>query len=192
MVDSAAHLARLRTVSVIGIDTFTIDVHANITPGLSGLHLTGLPDAALPATGRRVLAAITSSGLGWPPRHIAVSLTPPEVVKPGAWFDLPIAVAVLAANGTLPLAACARMLLIGQLGEDGSLQSVPGAVAAARHAAANGIDTVVVPPGNVAEARFVPGVTVLTADSLRELVTLLGGESPGGGPDAPPPAPTGP
>lgn len=188
MVDSAAPLARALAASIIGIDAIPVRVEARITPGAPGLRLIGLPDHDTAPTDvrARVLAAITASTVDWPQRHITVRLLPTALPKPGTGLDLPIATAMLAANGTVPVKACARTLFIGELDPDGTIRAVPGVVPAARCADAIGADAIVVPPANAAEARLVGGVTVLTAGSLRELVTLLRGDQPGNGPDAPP------
>ncbi|QXJ25963.1 ATP-binding protein [Actinomadura graeca] len=181
--------ACLQAVSLIGVDTFTVQVQACLTPGVPGLQVHGLPADAAAGVEERVRDAIASSGLDWPQRHVTVSLLPAAVAKPGTGLDLPVAVAVLTANGVLPRQACADMLLFGELGAGGAICAVPGAVAAARHAAATGIGTIVVPAANAAEARLVAGVRVVTARTLRGLVALLRGDPPGGGPDAPPAPP---
>src|SRR3954451_21818249 len=90
-------LAKTRSVALVGVDGFLVDVEAAITSGVPGLHLVGLPDAALSEARDRVRAAIFNSGETWPNRHVTVSLFPASLPKRGSGFDLAISIAVLAA-----------------------------------------------------------------------------------------------
>ncbi|MEV0406948.1 YifB family Mg chelatase-like AAA ATPase [Actinoallomurus sp. NPDC050550] len=166
-------LARARAVALLGVDGALVDVEAAITSGVPGLHLVGLPDAALSEARDRVRAAILNSGEQWPNRHVTVSLFPASMPKRGSGFDLSIAVAVLGAEDAFPAAACAGMVLIGELGLDGRVRPVAGVLPAVLAAADAGADTVVVPRVNLAEASLVPGVRVIGIRTLRALVARL-------------------
>ncbi len=98
-------LAKTRSVSLVGVDGFVVDVEAAITSGVPGLHLVGLPDTALSEARDRVRAAIFNSGEDWPNRHVTVSLFPASMPKKGSTFDLSIAVSLLAAAGSSRRAA---------------------------------------------------------------------------------------
>src|SRR3954452_10764510 len=131
-------LARTRAVALFGVDGQIIDVEAAITTGVPGLHLVGLPDAALSEARDRVRAAILNSGEDYPNRHVTVSLFPASLPKRGSGFDLAIAVALLAAAEAVPVGACTGMVMIGELGLDGRVRPVAGALPAVLAAAEAG------------------------------------------------------
>src|SRR4051794_20822814 len=166
-------LARTRAVALLGVDGALVDVEAAITSGVPGLHLVGLPDAALNEARDRVRAAILNSGEEWPNRHVTVSLFPAGMPKRGSGFDLAIAVALLGPEGAFSPEAWAGMVLIGELGLDGRVRPVAGVLPAVLAAADAGADTVVVPRVNLAEASLVPGVRVIGIRTLRALVARL-------------------
>ncbi|TDB87631.1 YifB family Mg chelatase-like AAA ATPase [Actinomadura sp. 7K534] len=171
-------LAKTRSVSLVGVDGFVVDVEAAITSGVPGLHLVGLPDTALSEARDRVRAAIFNSGEDWPNRHVTVSLFPASMPKKGSTFDISIAIALLAAAEAVPARACAGLVLIGELGLDGRLRPIQGVLPAVLAAANQGCHTVVVPRANAAEAELVPGMKVVSASTLRGLLCLLRDEPP--------------
>ena len=171
-------LAKTRSVALVGMDGHLINVEAAITYGVPGLHLVGLPDAALSEARDRVRAAVLNSGEDWPQRHLTVSLSPASLPKRGSGFDLAIAISILAAAGAVPAAPCAEMVMIGELGLDGRVRAIPGVLPAVLGAVEAGFSRVVVPKQNLAEAELVPGVTVLGVAALRALMCLLRGEAP--------------
>ncbi|MEV4006385.1 YifB family Mg chelatase-like AAA ATPase [Actinomadura sp. NPDC049753] len=171
-------LARTRSVSLVGVDGFVVDVEAAITSGVPGLHLVGLPDTALSEARDRVRAAIFNSGEDWPNRHVTVSLFPASMPKKGATFDLAIAVALLGAAEVVPPRSCAEMVLIGELGLDGRVRPAQGVLPAVLAAANSGYRTVVVPRANAEEAELVPDTKVVPASTLRGLLCLLRDEPP--------------
>ena len=95
-------LARTRSVSLLGVEGYGVEVEAHIGTGKAGLTLVGLPDAALREARDRIRAAVVNSGEYWPETHITVSLSPASLPKRGSGFDLSIAVAILAASGVVP------------------------------------------------------------------------------------------
>lgn len=171
-------LARTRSVSLVGVDGFVVDVEAAITSGVPGLHLVGLPDTALSEARDRVRAAIFNSGEDWPNRHVTVSLFPASMPKKGSTFDLAIAIALLGAAEVVPPRSCAEMVLIGELGLDGRVRPAQGVLPAVLAAANGGYRTVVVPRANAAEAELVPDTKVVPANTLRGLLCLLRDEPP--------------
>lgn len=171
-------LARTRSVSLVGVDGFVVDVEAAITSGVPGLHLVGLPDTALSEARDRVRAAIFNSGEDWPNRHVTVSLFPASMPKKGATFDLAIAIALLGAAEVVPPRSCAEMVLIGELGLDGRVRPAQGVLPAVLAAANRGFRTVVVPRANAEEAELVPDTKVVPASTLRGLLCLLRDEPP--------------
>jgi len=171
-------LAKTRSVALVGVDGFVVDVEAAITSGVPGLHLVGLPDTALSEARDRVRAAILNSGEQWPQRHITVSLCPASLPKSGSGFDLSIAVSVLGAAEAVSPAVCARLVMIGELGLDGRVHAVRGVLPAILGAAESGFTSVVVPKANGAEAALVPGVKVVPVGTLRGLMAYLRDEPP--------------
>jgi magnesium chelatase family protein len=171
-------LARVHSVAVVGVDGHVVEVQACITAGVPGTHLTGLSDLVLAETRDRVRAAILNADLPWPDRHTTVALSPASLPKHGSRFDLAIAVAILAANGSVPADACRDTVLLGELALDGRIRPVPGVLPALQAAAAAGVTTAVVPQGNAAEARLVTPVTVTAVDHLAAAVAHLRGQPP--------------
>jgi len=177
-------LARTYSVALVGVEGHLIEVEADIAQGLPATILVGLPDTALREARDRIRAAIVNSGESWPPQKITVGLSPASLPKRGSGFDVAIAVAIMAANNALPLSAPAGKMFLAELGLDGRLRPVPGVLPAVA-AAATCVDTVVVAAENAIEARLVPGVRVVAAATLAELVIWLRG----GPPPTPPPQP---
>jgi magnesium chelatase family protein len=183
-------LARTFSVALVGVKGHLIEVEADISSGLPATILVGLPDTALREARDRIRAAIANSGESWPNSKITVGLSPAALPKRGSGFDLAIAIAVLAASDALPPTAPARKMFLAELGLDGRLRPVPGVlpavVAAEQHA-----HTVVVAAQNVAEAALVPGIDVIGASTLAEVMIWLRGGPPPTLPD-PQPSPDGP
>lgn len=163
-------LGRTRAVAVVGITGALVDVEADVSQGLPHFAVSGLPDAACSQSPDRIKAAATNSGVPIPRRRITVNLSPASLPKTGSGFDLPMAVAVLSATGTIAGRLVEGVVHLGELGLDGSVRSVCGILPAVLAAARAGHTEVVVPIGNVGEARLVPGVTVHGVRDLQGLV----------------------
>jgi magnesium chelatase family protein len=170
-------LARAFAVALVGIEGHVVEVEADLGQGLPGLTMVGLPDAALAESRDRVRAAVVNSGLPWPQRRITLGLSPAWLPKRGSAFDLSIAAAILGAEGSsLPTDALLGRVLLGELGLDGTVRPVRGVLPAAMTAQQAGIDRLVVPAANLAEARLLEGVHVHGVRTLTDLVLLLRGE----------------
>ena len=165
--------AKVLSVGLVGVAGHLVEVEADLAPGLPAMVLSGLPDTALHEARDRVRAAVVNSGRSWPNRRITVNLLPATLPKYGSAFDLAIATAVLAGAGELPLAALDGVLVIGELGLDGSVRPVRGVLPMVAAAARAGIDRVVVPAGNAAEAAVIPGVRVRAVDTLHRLIAYV-------------------
>ena len=181
-------LARTYSVALVGVRGHLIEVEADIASGLPATILVGLPDTALREARDRIRAAIVNSGEDWPSSKITVGLSPAALPKRGSGFDLAIAVAILAAAEAVPLDAPAGKMFLAELGLDGRLRPVPGVLPAVV-AAEGGVDTVVVAAQNVEEAALVPGVRVIGASTLLEVIVWLRGGPPPSPPLAPEPPP---
>ncbi|WP_018350923.1 YifB family Mg chelatase-like AAA ATPase [Longispora albida] len=184
--------ARVTAAALQGAEGRLVEVEADVTSGLPGLLLTGLPDAALQQARDRVRAAVLNSGELWPRHRATVNLLPASLPKFGSGFDLPIAIALLSADESLPAHAVDGILLIGELGLDGQIRPVPGVLPAVLAAARAGIARAIVPAGNAREAALVPGIAVSPASTLGGLLshfregTRLPAAEPAGDSPAPP------
>lgn len=172
-------LASVRSAVLVGVDAHPVHVEVHVAShSLPAYNLVGLPDAAVREARERVRAAILSSGLEWPQRRITVNLAPSGLRKTGAGLDLPAALGVLAANGALPETVLEGVGVIGELGLDGSIRSVPGTLALVDALRQAGATSVLIPMGNAAEAGLVGGVRILPCRSLAETRACLKDESP--------------
>ncbi|MEV0596693.1 YifB family Mg chelatase-like AAA ATPase [Nonomuraea cavernae] len=172
-------VARTRSVALVGVTGRTVEVEADVGNGLAGIHLIGLPDAALSESRERVRSAMVNSRFPWPDARITVSLFPASQPKRGSQFDLAIAIAILGAAGMVPADRIAEPFFLGELGLDGRLRPVRGVLPSVLSAAEHGDITVVIPSANAAEAALVPGVKAVPMADLRQLVEWLRtGEEP--------------
>jgi len=166
---------RTHAVSLIGIEGAIVEIEADLSSNLPAFILIGLPDAALNEAKDRVRAAAKNSGCGLPNRKITVNLSPAALPKHGSGFDLGIAIAALAAAGSVDAPSIDRVVHLGELGLDGRLRPIHGILPAVLAAASAGFDTVMVPIGNADEASLVPNVRVVGVASLREAAIWHGG-----------------
>jgi magnesium chelatase family protein len=177
-------LARLATTALVGLVAHPVGVEVDIGRGLPAVTVVGLGDAAVLQARDRIRAAFGNTGFDWPDRRVTVSLPPSDLPKHGPGFDLPIAIGLLAAGGSVPVAALDGLWAVGELGLGGDLRGVRGVLGtalAARHAGAR---LLLVPRDNLSEAALVPGVRVAGARSLGQVGEWLRG---GGALDRPGP-----
>jgi magnesium chelatase family protein len=169
-------LARTWSVALQGVDGCLVEIESDVGGGLPGIHLVGLPDAALHESKDRVRAAVVNSGWPWPNERIVLALSPATLRKTGSGFDLALACAVLTANGALPQTALDGTVLLGELALDGRLRPVRGVLPCLLAARAAQVRRVVVPEGALAEASLVDGLEVHGAATLAEVLHWLHGE----------------
>lgn len=171
-------LARFRSATVVGIDAVGVEVEVDVGRGLPGITVLGLSDVCAREGRDRVRAAVRNSGFTPTMHRVTVSLAPAALRKQGGLFDLPVALGLLAVSDALDEAACTRaqrLLFAGELALDGRLRPVRGVLALAALARRLGLDGVVVPHQNGAEAAVVGGIDAYAASSLREVVDHLNG-----------------
>jgi magnesium chelatase family protein len=166
-------LAAAPSAAVLGIDALDVLVEVHVANGLPQWTLVGLAATAVKESRDRVHAALANSGFTVPPRRVTVNLQPGDLPKTGTAFDLPIALALLAASGQLPAECLLQTCAVGELGLDGQLRAVRGVLAVARHVAATGNALLIVPPDNLAEALRVPNARAMAPRTLAELVVAL-------------------
>ncbi|MGH9048313.1 MAG: magnesium chelatase domain-containing protein, partial [Acidimicrobiia bacterium] len=170
-------LASVRSATLAGVDGQVVTVEVHVAAGLPAYHVVGLPDAAVRESHARVRAALLSSDLEWPRTRITVNLAPGGVRKTGAGLELAVALGVMLAGDDLPACALDDVGVLGELGLDGAVRPVPGALALVDALDQAGSGVVVVPEDNVVEAGLVAGVEVRPARSLVELRQCLKGEA---------------
>lgn len=163
--------------AVMGIESHLVTVEVDLSAGLPLFSTVGLPDVAVRESKDRIKAAVKNSGYPFPGHHVTVNLAPADIKKEGTAFDLPIAVAILTAQGLVPALSLVDYLLLGELSLDGGVKGIRGALPAAFEAKAFGIRGIIVPRENAAEAALVEGIEVIPVEQLSEVVEFLGGRS---------------
>ena len=167
-------LAAIRSAAVLGIDAYDVTVEVDVAQGLPQFTIVGLAAGAVKESRERVCAALANSGLVLPPRRITVNLAPADMRKEGTAFDLPIALGLLVATGQLRSEAVEDIVAVGELGLDGCLRTMRGALSVARHVARGSAPrTLIVPPTNAVEASLVGALRVSAPGTLLELVGQL-------------------
>ena len=153
-------LGRAFSVAVLGLDGQIVEIEADITSGLPGVHLVGLPDAALQESRDRVRAAITNCNNKWPMSRLTLALSPATLPKMGSVYDIALAASVLSAQRKNPWELLEKTVLLGELSLDGRVRPVRGVLPAVLAAKRGGWPAVVVPADNLAEASLVDGIDV--------------------------------
>jgi len=169
-------VCRAQSLTLSGIDALPVEVEVDVSAGLPGFSIVGLPDAAVQEARERVKVAISNSGFKFPTKKVIVNLAPAHLRKEGPAFDLPIALAVLAVSGAVPAESLKDAGVVGELSLDGGLRGVRGALSMAEGARREGLQRLVLPKSNANEAASIGGVKVYGIRTLREAVDFLGGE----------------
>lgn len=170
-------LSRVNSACVIGMEACHIEVEVDVTGGLPGFLVVGLPDTAIRESRDRIRSAIRNSGFVFPDGKITVNLSPADIRKEGAGFDLPIAIGILAATGVLRQEDIQEIIFCGELSLNGKLKSFRGALPITI-SMKDRFHNFVLPTTNVAEAVNVEGVTVYGSPSLERVVEHLKGLEP--------------
>jgi magnesium chelatase family protein len=178
-------LAAIQSFAFQGIETVAVEIQVQIAPGLPAFAIVGLPDKAVAESRERVRAALTAIGLSLPPKRILINLAPADLLKEGSHFDLPIALALLAAMEVIPRDEAAEYAALGELGLDGRIAPVAGVLPAAIGAAARGLG-LVCPAAQGAEAAWAGEAKLLPAGSLLQLINHFKGEQVISPPEPPP------
>lgn len=166
-------LSRVKSVATIGLDTIEVTIEADVaSKGFPAFEMVGLPDKAVGESRARVRKAIENSGYTFPDKRITVNLAPADLHKEGSNYDLPIAVAIIAATGEVEIPDLSGYFY-GELGLDGELKHVRGTLLAALSARDNGVERIFVPIESASEGAVVTQVKVYPARNLREIVEHL-------------------
>jgi len=173
-------IQKIKSFGLDGINAYVVDVEVDVSRGLPGFTLVGLPDASVKESKERVASAIKNSGYKFPLGKIIVNLAPADMRKEGPIYDLAIAAGILAVCGDENLADPpfdpSGYALIGELGLDGEVRRINGVLPILLSAKQLGVEKIIVPTGNMEEASFVQGIDVYGADSLISIVDFLRGD----------------
>jgi magnesium chelatase family protein len=165
-------VATVATVAYLGLEARAVEVQAQLSTGLSAFHIVGLPDKAVSESRQRVRAALSSIGLALPPKVITVNLSPADLPKEGAHFDLPIALCLLAAIGAVDTESLSHYVAVGELSLDGRIAPTPGVLLAALHASGQQ-QGLICPAAQGSEAAWAGNIEVLAAPDLLALLAHL-------------------
>jgi len=168
-------LINIHCAKCIGIEAVPVTVEVDITQGL-GIHLVGLADVAVKESLLRTITALQSMGFRIPGKKIVINLAPADMHKKGSGYDIPIALGIIKASGQLELPLLDRFIIMGELGLDGSVRDVPGALPIAELASKQRFKGCILPLNSAAEAMEYKGVEVYGVESLEDVLRILAGE----------------
>ncbi len=166
-------LARVWSASIVGIDAVKVGVEVDVSGGLPGIVVLGLPDSAIQESRERVKATLKNAGFAFPIKKIVINLTPADLRKEGPCFDLPISIGILAASGQVSGELLGDYLFLGEVSLDGTLLAVAGVLPIAATAQQMGITGLVVPFENAEEASVVEGLAVYAYKNLSDVADFL-------------------
>jgi magnesium chelatase family protein len=168
-------LVKTYTAAVMGLEALTVTIEVNMTRGVM-FHLTGLADTSVKESIDRIKAALQNTGYKFPTAEITINLAPADVKKEGAGYDLPLAVGILAANNKVENGGLQNIMMVGELGLDGTLQPIRGALPIAIRARAEHYKALIVPHQNVREAAVVNDIEVYGMHTLMDVIRFLNGD----------------
>lgn len=179
-------LAKLHTLSLLGIDALPVEVEVDVSPAaMPKIILVGLPEAAVKESTHRIERALVNSGYVRPQNRVVINLAPAELPKQAASFDLPIALGLLAASGQLDSDLFEQYAVAGELALDGQTRPIKGALSMAMSASADmdlnnrrKLRGIVVPSANAAEAAVVENIEVVAVDTLAQAAAFFAGQLP--------------
>lgn len=161
--------------AVQGIDATPVTIEVNSSRGIR-FFLVGLPDSAVRESHERIVSALQVNGYPFPACQLVVNMAPADIRKEGSAYDLPLAAGILAATGGIRSDRLPHLMLTGELGLDGSLQPVRGALPIALAARRQGLEGLILPRRNACEAAVVEGIDIYGADNIGQVIRFLNGE----------------
>lgn len=172
-------LAQVHGAVIAGMTGTVVTVEVDVTQGLPTVGLVGLADTSIGEARHRARCAVGNTGLRWPLGRVTIGLSPAHVRKHGTGLDLPIAIGVLAAEDQIEVDRNTSFVIVGELGLDGQVRSIPGAITVACAAQQAGFARIVVPSDHVEECSRVPDIEVVGVRSLAEAVGVVIGDQSG-------------
>ena len=170
-------LVKTYAAALQSIQARTVTIEVSCTRG-SYFQLVGLPDTAIKESQDRIISAIESSGYKFPGKRIVINMSPADLRKEGAAYDLPLAIGLLAADGQIPSDLLEHYRIMGELSLDGAVRPIHGALPIAIQARSEGYRGFILPEANAREAAVVNKLEVHAARTLREVIGMLTGEAP--------------
>jgi magnesium chelatase family protein len=172
-------LAAVTTAALLGIEAYPVTLEVDLArQGMPSFTMVGLAEGAVRESKERVFAALRNQGVKLPPARITVNLAPADLRKEGSAYDLPLALALLAATDLFPAEAAAGYFMAGELSLTGELKAVPGVLPLAARARREGARGLLVPAANAAEAAVVEGLPVFAVERLDQALRFFTGEEP--------------
>ena len=169
-------LVKTYSAAVMGLEAQTVTVEVNMSRGTM-FHLTGMADVAVRESIDRIKAALQNTGFKFPLAEITANMAPADIKKEGSGYDLPLAVGILAANNKIDNTRLASVMLVGELGLDGRLQPVRGALPIAIRARAEHYQGLIVPKQNIREAAVVNNINIYGMESLTDVINFFNGDT---------------
>lgn len=166
-------ISKVISAALMGIDAYLVEVESSLEQGLLSFAMVGLPDSAVKESRERVMAAIKNSGFDFPRKRLTVNLAPADIRKEGSGYDLPIAIGLMSANGTISSSRIDDHVIVGELALDGTLRPVHGVLSIAWEAKKQGMKGIIVPGENAREAALARGILVYPVTSLAQTVAFL-------------------
>ena len=168
-------LTNIYGAKCVGIEAVPVTVEVDITAGL-GIHLVGLADAAVKESLLRTITALQSMGFKIPGRKIVINLAPADMHKKGSGYDVPIALGIIAASGQKEMPLIGRYIIMGELGLDGSIRDIPGALPIAELASKKGFAGCILPLESADGATEYSNTEIYGVRNLSEAISILSGE----------------
>ena len=166
-------LAKISSATVLGLQTYPVEIEVDIARGLPGITVVGLPDTAVRESKDRVRTAIKNSGFKYPTRKITVNLAPADIKKEGPCFDLPIALGILAATEQFNVKNLDGCVILGELALDGKVRPISGALPIALEVRKNPSGKFILPEENSPEAAVVEDIKAYGVNSLRQVIDFI-------------------
>lgn len=166
-------LAKIFSYGIIGLDAFLVQIEVDVSKGLPGTTIVGLPDNAIKESKDRVRSAIKNSGYKYAKGRVTINLSPADIKKEGPAFDLPIALGLLAATEQIPLASLSKYIFLGELSLDGSVNPVKGILPIILSMLEKKPEGVIVPHHNALEASLAGGINIFPVRSLAQTIHFI-------------------
>lgn len=166
-------ISKVKTMSILGLDVNLVEVQTNVTGGLPGFEVVGLPDTSVREARERIKAAILNTGIEYPSRKIVINLAPADIKKEGTSYDLPMSIGILIALGDIDEKNTQDTAFLGELSLDGKLNPINGVLPMCIEAFRLGVKKVILPKQNEKEGGVVKGLKVIGANNLKEVIEYL-------------------